>query len=199
MNTTLIIVITIISLLLVTVGIIKMIPWRDLFEKYFGNNPEKARVFIEIGEEVKPVNGELSHAGINGDMYRYKYRKLIFTVDVPADYPYKFLHGRRLIRVNYGEVVAKRFDEKTDGQGGAYDVDILLRSQIAVQLVKSVSGSKAIPWLIIGIAAVVLVAGYFVVKNMTGSNKVPVPPTPTPTLPVEKPSGYLGQWEVIYV
>ena len=200
MNIGLIIGITFVALIAVVFGIIKMIPWRAVFEKHFGNNPQKARIFILIGEQEQPVNGNFVHADEDGYFYYYKWNKVFYQVFVPAKYPWRFLHGRRRINVVAGQAEASPLgDEKYSGSGEA--LNTMIGSKIAIQLVRSVSGSKAVPWVIIIIVAVALIGGYFVMKNFMGKGEAT--PTPTPTItptPFERPTTYeINGWSIEYV
>jgi hypothetical protein len=198
MSMTMLLVFTGCAFIFMIFGLIMLIPWRNIIEKHFGNNPQKARVFILFGEQEFPTNGQWVHSDDEGYFYTYKWMKMDYQVFVPAVYPWRFLHGRRRINVVAGQDTASSLgDEKFSGSGNA--LDAMIRSKIAVQLVQSVSGNKTIPWVIIAIAAVALIGGYFVVHNFMGK-KTAVLPTTTPTisLPVEKPTSYLIKgWELI--
>lgn len=192
-----IIVFTAVAFIVMAIGILMMIPWRSIIEKHFGNNPEKARIFILIGEQEQPVNGRFVHADAEGYIYYYRWNKVFYQVFVPAAYPWRFLHGRRRINVVAGQDVASPLGSETySGSGEA--LNTMIGSKIAIQLVRSVSGNKGMPWVIVIIAAVVLIGGYFVMKNFTGS-KAAITPTPTPTpLPFVRPTTYeINGWELI--
>ena len=160
------------GILLIVAILINVVDWRKLIEKRFINDPDKARVYVEAGEYVSPVNGRIQYSGTKGAMYEYSYGGLDLVVAVPVSYPYKFIRGRRMIRVRLGEMTARGWAETQDSKDGVVSVSALVRSHLIVELVKSMTDKGKIGWLkwalIIGGVAVV---GYFLYTNMSGANE----------------------------
>lgn len=186
-------------------AIIALIDVRKLVEKWVANNPNKASIYIEAGEQVERVNGKLIYSADIGSMYEYKLHGKSLIVAVPADYPFKFIRGRRKIEVRAGQALSayqlKDIQRKaksraevekgiftqaiaepvdlveTGNKQGAYDLNALIKGQVAVELVKSLFGKKVSTWLIVLIIAGVAAIGFFFYNNFL---KPEVPPEQPP-------------------
>ena len=170
-----------ITIALVVIFVVVMlagfVDWQKEFEKRWGNNPAKARIYIEADEQVVTVDGKMFYTGTKGVIYEYKWDKVDCVVCVPFDYPYKFIRGKRMIRVVAGEASARYWDKQQLSVDGVYSVSALVRSHLVRELVKSMSGGSELNWklwlLIIG---GVLVGG-FVIYNMMVAPEVEPPLT----------------------
>lgn len=138
--------------------------WQKEFEKRWGNQPSKARIYIEADEQVVSLAGKMLYTGTKGVIYGYKWDKVECVVCVPFNYPYKFIRGKRMIRVVAGEASARVWDETQLSKDGVFSVSALVQSHLVRELVKSMSGGGLVlnwkMWLLI--AGGVAVAGYVV-------------------------------------
>lgn len=181
--------------LFVVVVIAGWIDWRGLIEKHFGNDPSKARIYIESGEQVEAVNGKLLYIDSKGLIYGYKWRKQRLSVCVPNDYKYYFLKGMRMIRVVAGYEAAAPWQEGEPlSKEGVFSVSALVYSHLLADLVKSVTVKKQVGLMWILIIGGIAVAGYFIYQFMTGGmaggTVEPVVP-PAPVSPDNVPVGYI--------
>lgn len=148
------------GVLLVIGLLMSLIDWRKIFERLFGNNPMKARVYVETDEQVEVMNGKMVYSGTKGMMYQYHWQKENCVVCVPFDYPYKYLNGRRMIRVRCGEVSPRAWDGKPLASEGVFSVSALVYSHLVREAVMAMTSKKQTPWLWIMIISGVLLAGY---------------------------------------
>lgn len=150
----------------VLVIVLASLDWQKVFEKLWGNDAGRAVIYVETDEDVKAIKGKLLYTGTRGVMYGYKWLKVECVVCVPDKYPYKFLKGRRMIRVRAGESTPRYWDEKCLSPDGVFSVSALVRSHLVRETVLSMSGGEGLNWkkwlLIVGVACVV----GFVVYNM---------------------------------
>lgn len=147
----------------VVAGILGYVDWQKVFEKRWGNDVRRARVYVEAGEQVVMVFGKMIYESGRGMLYRYKWGKKELVVAVPFDYPHKFVRGRRMIRVVVGEASARYWDNRQVSEDGVFSVSDLVRSHLVSELVKSMSGGGEINWKMwLMIAGGVLVAGIVV-------------------------------------
>jgi len=145
------------------------IPWRDIFEKLYGNNPLKAKVYVESGEQIVVCNGEYTGDTPDGMLYYYKYKGLKGTVFVPWDYPYRYIYGRRQIRVIWGHADASPLGGMTETrlpQVTTVMLNNILSARIGAELVKGIFG-KAVNWMmIIIIIGALIFGGIFFYNNI---------------------------------
>lgn len=158
-----------IIILLLGVGLLlSAINWRGMFNKIYGNNPLRAKVYIEIGESIEYVNGVYSCAALNYAIYSYKYHGREYSVIVPDNYPYRYVVGRRKIRVIFGQSTAAPLGgvNSSDIKMSGDTLNLILRSRIGSELVRSVFG-KAINYMVVLVGvAVIGIAGYYVYTNV---------------------------------
>lgn len=156
--------------LLVASIIIARIDWQRFFERRYGNNPDRARIYIESDENVMSVPGELIYSGAEGMVYGYKWLDVHCVVCVPENYPFKFLHGRRMIRVRAGETTPRGWDETTLSPEGVFSVSALVRSHLVRELVLSMTGGGVslgwLKWVLV--IGVVVAVGYLIFTQMGG-------------------------------
>jgi len=189
---TLALVIVVMGSLLILVGILRMIDWYKVFQKYYGDNPIKARVYVEYGEKTDPVEGKLYGVLENSAIYEYTWAGVKQMVVVKHDYPWRFIYGRRIIRVLPGKafsqpiknlgtqvLVAEPFDQGVSPDlGGARELDVTIRGQTQIELVKSIKGRKSVNFAVGMVVIVAVVVGvYFFWQNM--NKEEPLPPQPS--------------------
>lgn len=177
--------------LLVVSLLIGFIPWRKIGESIFANDPTKAYLYIEFGDEgMDCVEAKYFYSNEKGLKYSYKWRGNDLVVAVPVHYCFRWLHGRRCLRLAHpGDAWASPLGVLSvpkDIQKSAFDLNALVRGHVAVELVRSVYGSSKVSIVVIVIIAIALLAGYFIYQNEglpgIGSNppaqqqKVPKPP-----------------------
>lgn len=159
-------------------SIITWIDWHSLFIKIWGNNPTKARVYVKCGGEKIPCPGKLQYTSNKGEFYEYRFNKIWLTVALKRDYPMIFIRGKREIHVKLGHLWADEttWPDNDENQSSARVLDAMIRGQVAVELVKSISGSgmpKLLTWIII---AALLAGAYFFYTNVLAPKPVETPP-----------------------
>lgn len=169
----------VIGFLFVFIGIIINLPWAKWLYSRFGDNPDKARVFLYDGvHKVKGVDGKKVKYKKYALSFMYKnYSKKLRTVVVPSGYPEIFIQGKRWIWVEGGKLIATLPGYNPKIKLKNYDsdeFDTLVGSHLAVDIVNSVTG-KAIGWLMILLVAGACVAGFFLFRNFFGSEEPPIP------------------------
>lgn len=182
------IVMNVVGVLLILVAGLTLIPWRKIGEKIFGNDPTKGTIYIEFGEGVEAVHGKYFYSNEKGAMYSYTWRKINQVVGVKADYGYRWLHGRRMIRLaNPGDAWASPWTRETlpaDVQKSAYDLNALIKGHVGVELVRTIFGAKKQNWVIIIMIIGALLIGYYF-YNKSKPAEVPItPPTQQQPAPV---------------
>lgn len=162
---------------LIVVAVILQLPWRKWLEKKFGDNPLKARVYVTVGNKEFPANGELKKIGLKWLEYHYKWENKMRIVIVPKEYPVIYVagSGRRKIRVMAGELTAVPCDGTNSVVFGQVEYETLVKSGIAVEVVNSLTGKKAVSWVILIVIVVIAVGGYMLFKNMNKSPEIPLP------------------------
>jgi hypothetical protein len=171
------------GVILIVVAIALQLPWQKWLGEKFGDNPLKARVYVTVGNKEFPVNGKFLKAENRCTKYEYKWQGKNRTVILPADYPvvYVAFTGRRKIRVIAGQLTAVPMDGTNSQTFGQPEYDTLTRSGIAVDVVNSLTGKKAVSWIMIIIIVVVAAASYFLYKNMNKPAGEQPGITPVPT------------------
>lgn len=198
----------IIGIIFIVGSVASLIPWKGIARRWVADNPAKARVYIEAGEHVDAVAGKLIYPSAIGSLYGYKWGKIHLVVGVPADYPYKFLNGRRIIKVVAGHAVSHReayemlrkakdtreaevkiqeiagaapLDNIPTGHiEGALDLNAVVRGHMGVEIVNSLYGKRAFGLAAILIIVGVLAVGWFVYNNFIKEE------TPPPEIPKQE-------------
>lgn len=175
------------------------VPWRTIFEKIFGNNPYKARVYVEAGEEIKICMGRYFSDSPRGVVYSYKYQGIRQKIIVPSDYPYKFILGTRQIRAIIGNPVAQPLGGYQPSRLtlGPADLNKVFEAHIAADLAKTIFGKAVNIMAILIIIGALVLAGVFFYKQMqVGGMFYHEPAAQTapvqPEQPALQPSGPLG-------
>jgi len=171
------------------------IPWRRLFEKLYGNNPLKGKVYIEAGEQISVCNGNYAGSVLGknagGLLYYYKYEGLRATVFVPFTYPYRYVFGRRQIRVIWGQSNAAPLGGMSEAKLGISGdmLDDILRARIGSELVKSIFG-KSVKWMtILLLVGALVIASVFMYNNFIKTPDIVPVNTPDQTSPPAQTSG----------
>ena len=152
--------------------ILSWVDWRKWIERWFGNKPTKARVYVETDEQVEVINGKMLYAGTKGLIYQYHWQKENCVVCVPFDYPYKYLNGRRQIRVHCGESSGRKWDEKPLASEGVFSVSALVESHLVREAVLAMTAKKANPMLWILLIGGLLLVGYFAYSQFVAPAEV---------------------------
>ena len=153
------------------------IPWRTIFDKVWGNNPTKAKVYVEAGEQIILCQGRLSGDCPQGNVYRFKYFGKWQSVIVPEKYPFRYILGCRQIRLKVGDSVASPLGDMTSSSTrvSSSTLDAIFRAHIGKDLAQTVFG-KTFNWMIIIIAVVGIVAvGFFLFRQFIATD-IPVQP-----------------------
>lgn len=170
------------------------VPWRNIFEKIYGNNPYKAKVYVEAGEQITICKGKYYGDYSKGILYRFKYMGAWNTVIVPAKYPYRYLLGCRQIRVLIGQPVAAPLGGMiaSDIKVSSSTLDDIFNAQIGKELAKSIFGKAMNIMTILIIVAVAIFACYFLYKQTQPGGMFNNQPISEQTAPIEnnKPGPY---------
>jgi hypothetical protein len=169
---------------ILTIGIM-IVRWRELAEKWVGNDVNKGRLLIDYGSDVKAYNSKLFYQNEKGDYYSYKLGKEPMFCFQPMEYGQKYNRGRRLMALMHGEVICMPLwgdvvpeDLKKDS---ASLVSRLAMGKLAFEMIGEISGNKMGMFIWIIIIAVMTMVGFAVYKYF-GKGSVAVPPVvPTPT------------------
>lgn len=155
--------------------ILTWMPWRSIFERLWGNNPKRAKVYVEAGEQIELCKGKMSTEAPVGARYTYKCFGEWCTVIVPQKYPYRYILGCRQIRVIYGQSTAAPLGGMTDTDiaVSGETLDAIFRAHIGSDLAKTIFGKAVNYMMILMIIGGVLVVGYFLFKQL-GPGIVPV-------------------------
>lgn len=164
------------GILLIVIGLLTMVDWYKVFNRKWGDNPAKARVYVEYGEKIEPCEGKLYGVLEDCAIYQFTWNKTEHMVQVPHTYPWKFIRGYRKIRYFPGNAWAQPLEgESCNYKGGSRELNVTIEGQTTIDMVKSVKGRKAVGIIgIIVIVAVVIVGGWFVYNNFIADNE----PTP---------------------
>lgn len=183
MNVLMIILSVMIILLIMT-----WIPFRSIFEHFYGNNPLKAKIYVAVGENEDICKGKYDHDSNHGWVYRYKWHGVYSTVVVPRSYPYVYVLGCRKIRVMAGHATCAPLG----GMPSEYwslsgsQLDDVLRAHIGKDLANTIFGKAVNYMMILIVIGVALFGAYFLLKQsgVIGGPSVPVQPdTPSQTVP----------------
>lgn len=180
----------IMEIVIVLALVVTWLPWRKFAEKWIADNPSKATVYVKYGGHVDAMKGKFVYSNNKGYIYHYKWggddQHIVVPHKLMANHKEHYLHGRLMILVPYpgaGVAVEWLESEKSSGVSlSAYDLDALIRGQVAPKLVWSVYSRKTSGLLIILIIVIALVAGYFIYNNY---NKPVVPVTPANQKPAQ--------------
>lgn len=184
-------IIVIILFVLLFVLIISIIPYRRLFERFFGNNPYKAKIYVEAGEQVKVCKGKYFADSPDGTVYNYKYFGVSQSVIVPLGYPFRYLEGKRQIRVLAGQTVANKYadGDKPALKVGSSQLNNIFKAHMAEDLAKSIFGKAINMMTILIIIGGVIFGIFFIVKQMQPGGALAPQTTQPPavTQPVNPP------------
>lgn len=153
--------------LMVVLLIASWVPWRKIFEKYWGNNPTKAKVYVESGEQIILCQGNLVQSTSKAKRFRYKLFNEWQTVLVPSNYPVRYVLGCRQIRVIHGQ-------SSPAPLGGMQEsaiivspdtLDAIFRAHIGKDLAKTVFGKTLNYMTVIMVIVGMAIAGYFLYQQ----------------------------------
>lgn len=157
--------------------VITWIPWRDVFEKLWGNNPLRAKVYVEAGEQITICKGKYYTDTPKGLIYQYKYMKIKQAVLVGRNYPYRYILGCRQIRVQAGQGTASPLGGMTEKECvvTAGTLNAVLEAHIGKELVTTIFGKAINIMMIIIVAAGIMLIGYFMFKQFIAPGDIQPP------------------------
>jgi hypothetical protein len=191
--------------------ILQRIDWYKVFDRKYGYNPLRGRLYLENGDNINILDAKRIHSGTEGDIYEYRWENERLTVCLPPDYPHKNVKGWRLIRAVAGEAAARypsntqlvyagvrrrrtgeaaaRYPSNTQlAPEGVFSVSALVFSHLVTDLVKSMTGTKTgLNWKWFVVMAVVGVVAYFLFTQFLAPS--PVVPPVTPVAPTDNLDG----------
>ena len=174
---------------LIIFGILRQIDWFNFFNKRYGNDTEKGKVYVDFGENELFYDAVYLYSDNKYLYYDYDIGKHNFTVRVPMDWKFIFVRGRRKICVDFGHENAKPLDAG-DAYPDTIGAELLNKSidkRLAVAMVNSLESRKGFKLGMLLIIAVIVVAGILWWKN-SSKPEVPVVP-PAVTQPVQQDPG----------
>jgi hypothetical protein len=174
-------------MIMVGLLVFKLINWRAVFKKKYGNDYRKGLMQTKLGDTWEETECWFKFEGDKGVTYSYngfvEGKKAILDVVVPDDIGYDFIEGRRVFKVSAGMVLAYCGAEDTTTNFSAELLSSHILDRIVVTGVKTLLDAKGINWTIIilailGVGAVILVLK---LTGVIGAVKVVPSPTPKPT------------------
>lgn len=143
------------------------VPWRDVFEKLYGNNPYKAKVYVEAGEQITICKGKYYGDGKRGIFYTYKFKGIWQNVIVPDGYPFRYILGCRQIRVILGQPSAAPLGGMQSNRLNisASQLDQIFKAHIGTELARTIFGKAINVMTILIIIGVIAFAAYFLYKQ----------------------------------
>lgn len=168
----------VIPFILLFLLIIAWVPWRGIFDKLWGNNPFKARVYVEAGEQTTICKGRLQADSPAGLVYAYKYFKRDLSVLVKYNYPYRYILGWRKIRVIAGQGVAAPLEGMAPETCivSASTLNAVIEAHIGTELARTIFGKTLNIMMIIIMVAGIGLVGYFFMKQFMAPSPGTVQP-----------------------
>jgi hypothetical protein len=151
---------SVVVLALAFLGVV--LPWRKFAERWVGNDPTRATVYVRDGEDLHARPGQLVYQADEGTFFRYTWNGGRAEVLAGPEYPVRYLRGRRLVAVTAGSIRATDLPMTGETDQAFMDVGAVVQGRVMVQLVKEIAGPQKSPWLWLLIGAGVLIAGYFI-------------------------------------
>lgn len=161
---------------LILVGILRQIDWFSVFNKFYGNDPKKGKIYVDYGENEIFYDGDYIFSDDTWLYYEYKVGHFWFTVAVPIDWKFLFIRGRRKILVDFGSEFAKPLDadDKIPPTMGALLLTASIQKKLAVDMVNSIESHKG--WKIGMLLIAVAIIAVGVIYWKTHSEKPVTPP-----------------------
>ena len=166
-------------IILFIVAIFRNIDWRARAVKWVGNNPANSQHYIEAGDTIHTVEGKRVLMAAEGQSYVYRdLDKEIYIIDIPPEYPYKYIRGRRIIGQSDGQLVSNPLGYFRPKQialinEGLTEISELAHGDLLIRAIKSVASNKAksmLMWLLITAA----VAGAYMYYRSQNQTETPV-------------------------
>jgi len=162
----------------IIVSIMRSIDWYSFFYKRFGNDPNKAKVYVDFGDNELFYDGWYVFNDDKFYYYAYDIGARHFTAVVPAGWKEIYVRGRRKLCVDFGQEFAKPLtgDDKIPALMGADLLNKSMKKYLAVAMVNSLESRKGFKIGIFVLIVVVAIGGFLIYRNM----KKPAPVTPPP-------------------
>jgi hypothetical protein len=176
--------------LLILVGILRQVDWFNFFNKFYGNDPEKGKIYVDFGENELFYDGYYLYSDDVFMYYNYDIGKHNFTVRVPIRWHYVFVRGRRKICVDFGHENAKPL-YTGDAYMSTMGAELLNKSidkRLAVAMVNSLESRKGFKIGMILIIAVIVIGGILWWRSQS-KPETPVTPVPTEQQQTQQPPG----------
>lgn len=163
-----------IGVLLVLVGILRQIDWFSVFNKFYGNDPRKGKIYVDFGENELFYEGKYLYSDDKWLYYDYEVGKQDFTVAVPMGWKFVFVRGRRKILVDFGNEFAKPLchSDRIPSIMGAPLLNVSIQKKLAVDMVNSIESRKGLKLGMILIAIAIILCA--IIWWRTQSNQTPV-------------------------
>ena len=184
-------------LLGVIIAILRSVDWYSVFASRYGNDPTKAKVYVDYGENEVFYDGW--YVGNDDQWFYYDYfiNKTRHTAIVPIGWSMIFVRGRRKICVDFGDEWAKPLlaGDAYPATMGSETLNKAIDKRLALEMIKSIKSRKGVSigmWLVI---LAVVAVGLFFWKPWQSKTVQPVPvtqnqtqvqPTPSPIINYDK-------------
>ncbi len=152
-----------VGVLLIIIGILRQVDWFNVFNKFYGNDPRKGKIYVDFGENELFYDGIYLYSDDKWLYYDYEIGKNDFTVAVPVGWEFVFVRGRRKILVDFGSEHAKPLSgkDKIPSAMGAALLNASIKKKLAVDMVNSIESHKGLKMgmvlLVVALLAVAMV------------------------------------------
>lgn len=161
----------------IVISIIRTVDWYNVFYKRYGNDPNKAKVYVDFGDNELFYDGWFVFNDEKFYYYAYDIGHRHYTAIVPAGWKEVFIRGRRKISVDFGIEMAKPLitDDRIPALMGAELLNKSMQKYLAVAMVNSLESRKGIKIGIFVLIIVVVIGGFLIYRNMNKSEPVTPP------------------------
>lgn len=162
--------------------------WNKLINSLFGDKPNKAQVFVDIGKGFICVEGRIVFQTEIGDVCRYRYEGKIHEFKIPASYPVRYFERGRMVYHDARGAEALPFPDSSPEQRFSEDeLSALTLGWLWITTLKELKGKGILSLKTLLIAIAVIAAagvGIWYFNNQKSETQVPPkPPIITPIPP----------------
>lgn len=161
----------VIGIILIAGMVFGLVDWRSIFEKVFGNDERKARIYMDVGGTYKKIKAKRIDYTDLGATYQFKIGKETKQVILTKDYPEKYCDGRRVILMELGQGTAKlTLGNNESPTVGLNEISLLTLGKFANDFGKAFTTQSSLSWKWFILIGVIVIAGYFIYQQFLGGN-----------------------------
>lgn len=179
-------------LLGVIISILRSVDWYSVFASRYGNNPLKAKVYVDYGQNEVFYDGWYIGSDDKWFFYEYVIEKRLHTVLVPVTWlpNFTFVRGRVKICVDFGNEYAKPLvaGDMYPSSMGSETLNTMIDKRLALEMAKSIKSRKGMNIGLFIIVAVVVVGGFLFWRSQS-SKPAEIPPSINPPITTTIPAG----------